>query len=52
MSKRITLGIVGVVGLLWAVFPDPMPTFIDDIIIGLGGAAALLKLIVSFINNN
>jgi|GEM_PF-3415978 len=51
MKKRITLGIVSVVLALWTILPDPLPILIDDIISGIGSAASLLTLIVSFIKN-
>lgn len=51
MKKKLTIGIVAVVLALWAVFPDPVPLFIDDAIAALSAAAAILKLIVSFFKN-
>ena len=47
-AKRITLGIVGIVLLGWCFLPDPLPILIDDVITGIGGAASILTLIVSF----
>ncbi len=52
MKKRITLGIVALVLGAWAILPDPVPFVVDDVIAGIGGSIALLKLIGSFMNKN
>ena len=52
MKKRITLGIVALVLGAWAILPDPAPFVVDDVIAGIGGSIALLKLIGSFMNKN
>ena len=49
MKNRIALGVVAVVLGAWAIFPDPFPIVIDDILAGLGSAIAILKLVVSFV---
>ena len=36
----------------WAILPDPVPFVVDDVIAGIGGSIALLKLIGSFMNKN
>lgn len=52
MKNRIIVGIVGIVLLGWCVLPDPAPFVIDDVIAGILGAGALLKVIVSFIRKD
>ena len=52
MKNRIAFFIVGVVLVAWCILPDPMPVLFDDIIAGIGGAAALLKFIHSSLQTN
>lgn len=47
MAKRISLFIVGIVLLLWTIFPDPLIGPIDDVITGISGAAIILGTIKS-----
>lgn len=49
MGKRIALIIVSIILGIWAVLPDPLPIFIDDVIATLGSVIALLNAIKGFI---
>jgi len=52
MKNRITKLIVAIVLAAWAILPDPLPFVVDDVIAGIGSAATLLSLIVSFFKKN
>ena len=52
MKKQITFGIVAVVLGAWAILPDPLPIFIDDVVAALGCAASLLGMIIAFAKKN
>ncbi len=43
--KRISLIIAAAVLIGWAIAPDPLLTGVDDIVAGLGGAAALISAV-------
>lgn len=51
MVQRLILLIVGVGLLGYTIAPDPFPIVVDDIVAALTGAAALLKVIKSFIED-
>lgn len=50
-SNKISLAIVALVCGVYAFGPDPFPIVIDDIIVGLIGAANVLKLLHGGNNN-
>ncbi len=52
MKNRVALLIVAVALGAWCVLPDPLFIGIDDVVAGLGSAAAMLKLIHSFIQTS
>ena len=46
-SSKVTLAIISLVCGLYVVSPDPIPLGVDDIIIGLVGAANFFKMFKS-----
>ena len=51
-ANKTSLAIVALVCGIYVIGPDPFPIVIDDIIVGLIGAANFLKMLKGFNNNN
>ena len=50
--NKTSLAIVALVCGLYVIWPDPLPIVIDDLIVGLIGAANVLKMFKGSNNNN
>lgn len=46
-SSKITLAIIAIICGAYVISPDPLPIVLDDIIVGLIGAANILKMFKS-----
>lgn len=51
-ANKTSLAIVALVCGIYVIAPDPFPVAIDDIIVGLIGAANVLKLLRGSDNDN
>lgn len=50
-SNKISLAIIALVCGIYVIGPDPLPIVIDDVIIGLIGAANVLRMLKSSDDN-
>lgn len=50
-SSKTTLAIIAIICGVYVVSPDPLPIVLDDLIVGLIGAANILKMFKSSDDN-